>query len=146
MLVDGGASLKVLSRKAFQRMQIPTTQLRPTGTFQGVNHGSTQPLSQVTLLDTFGGPNNFRTESITFDVADTPFPYNGILGHPALAKFMVATHYTYNTLKMLGPWDVITIKSDRRDAIYCVEFYRMAAAVVLESEDVPPGPGDGVLD
>ena len=29
---------------------------------------------------TFGTTANFRTESVTFDVADIPLPYNGILG------------------------------------------------------------------
>jgi hypothetical protein len=38
-----------------------------------------------------------------FDVVDLPLPYNGILGRPALAKFMAASHYAYNTLKMPVP-------------------------------------------
>ena len=41
----------------------------------------------------FGGELNYRTERIVFDVAEIPFPYNGILGRPALAKFMAASHY-----------------------------------------------------
>ena len=48
----------------------------------------------------FGSDLNYRTERIVFDVAKIPLPYNRILGRPALAKFMVASHYTYNTLKM----------------------------------------------
>ena len=49
---------------------------------------------------TFGGELNYRTERIIFDVAEFPLPYNGILGRPALAKFMAASRYAYNTLKM----------------------------------------------
>ena len=36
------------------------------------------------------------TERIVFDVAEIPLPYNGILGRPALAKFM-ADHTTPTT-------------------------------------------------
>ena len=68
---------------------------------------------------TFGSDLNYRTERIVFDVAKIPLPYNGILGCPALAKFMVASHYTYNTLKMPGPVTIITIPSDKKDALIC---------------------------
>ena len=37
---------------------------------------------------TFGGELNYRMERIVFDVAEIPLPYNGILGRPALAKFI----------------------------------------------------------
>ena len=54
-----------------------------------------------------------------FDVAKIPLPYNGILGRPALAKFMAASHYAYNTLKMPGPLTIITVPSDNKDALIC---------------------------
>ena len=56
-----------------------------------------------------------------FDVVDLPLPYNGILGCPALAKFMATSHYAYNTLKMPGPLGVLTIPSNEKDVIICVE-------------------------
>ena len=46
-------------------------------------------------------------------------PYNGILGRPALSKFMAASHYAYNTLKMPGPMTIITVPSDKKDALIC---------------------------
>ena len=55
---------------------------------------------------------NYQTEKVVFDVVDLPLPYNGILGRPTLAKFMAASHYAYNTLKMPGPVRVISIPSD----------------------------------
>ena len=58
---------------------------------------------------TFGGELYYRMERIVFNVAEIPLPYNGILGHPALAKFMAAVHYAYNTLKMPGPMTIITV-------------------------------------
>ena len=54
-------------------------------------------------------------------MVDIPLSYNGILGRPALAKFMAASHYAYNTLKMLGPQGVITVKMDKKDAVACIE-------------------------
>ena len=71
--------------------------------------GRSQPKGKVTLPVTFGGELNYRTERIAFDVAEIPLPYNGILGRPALAKFMAALHYAYNTLKMPGPMTIITV-------------------------------------
>ena len=71
---------------------------------------------------------NYRTEKIVFDVVDLPLPYNGILGRPALAKFMAASHYAYNTLKMPGPLGVITIPSDEKDAIIWVDAVAAEAA------------------
>jgi hypothetical protein len=83
----------------------------------------------------FGVELNFRTEKVVFDVVELPLPYNGILGHPALAKFMVASHYAYNTLKMPGPMGIISIPSDKKDAIICVDkIYRdVVAAEAVET-------------
>jgi hypothetical protein len=81
------------------------------------------------LLVTFGSELSYRTEKITFDIVKIPLPYNGILGRPALAKFMAASHYAYNTLKTLGQMSVITINSDKKDALICTDqLYREAVA------------------
>ena len=64
---------------------------------------------------------NYQIKNIEFDVVDLPLSYNGILGCPALEKFMAASHYAYNTLKMPGPVGVISISSDEKDAIICVD-------------------------
>ena len=74
-----------------------------------------------------------------FDVVGLPLPYNGILGRTALAKFMVASNYAYNTLKMPGPLGFITIPSDEMDAIICLDkMYRdaiVAEAVVAPAKE-----------
>jgi hypothetical protein len=77
-----------------------------------VTDGKTVLLGQIELPVTLSGRDNFRTENFTFDVAHFDLPYNTILGHPALAKFMAAVHYAYNTLKLAGPAGVISIKAD----------------------------------
>ena len=89
---------------------------------------------------TFRGELNYRTEKIVFDVVDLPLSYNGILGCPALAKFMATSHCAYNSLKMLGTIGVISIPSDEKDAIICMDkMYRdavaTAAAAVSAKED-----------
>ena len=88
MLVDGGAGLNLLSPTVIEKLQVPDGDLEETGTFQGVNPGRNLPKGKVTLPVTFGGEVNYRTERMVFDVAEIPLPYNGILGRPALAKFM----------------------------------------------------------
>jgi hypothetical protein len=50
----------------------------------------------------FGIPGSYRTEHIDFNVAYINLPYNAILGYPALARFMAATHHAYNVVKMSG--------------------------------------------
>ena len=69
----------------------------------------------------FGGKLSYRTERIFFDVAEIPLPYNGILGRPALAKFMAASHYAYNMLKMSAPLTIISVPSDKKDALICAD-------------------------
>ena len=87
---------------------------------------------------------NYRTERIVFDVVDIPLPYNGILGRPTLAKFMAASHYAYNALKMPGPLGVITIPSDEKDAIICMDkMYREATATEVTEATVPAKESKG---
>ena len=106
--------------------------------FQGVNLGRSHPKGKITLPVTFGGELNYRTEKVAFDMVELPLLYNGILGRPTLAKFMEATHYTYNTLEMPGPLGVINIPSDEKDAIICVDrMYGDAIAAEAAATMVP---------
>ncbi|XP_020195788.1 uncharacterized protein [Aegilops tauschii subsp. strangulata] len=127
MLVDGGAGLNLISPKVIRKLQISDEELKVTGTFQGINPGRSRPKGKIMLPVTFRGELNYRTEKIVLDVVELPLPYNGILGRPSLAKFMTASHYAYNTLKMPGPMGVISIPLDKKDAIICVDkMYRDA--------------------
>jgi hypothetical protein len=139
-LIDGGAGLNVISIATFETLQVPYDQLSPTRPFSGVTDGSTTPLGQVRLPVTFGTRDNYHTELIDFDVAHIGLPYNAILGYPALAKFMAATHHGYNVLKMPGCSGVITVACDEKDAVCALEYaYRAAAAEHSDGEgDVAP--------
>ena len=102
MLVGSGAGMNLISPDLIKRLQIPDSDLKPTGSFQGVDGGRSQTKGKITLPVTFGSELNFRTKRIIFDVAKMSLLYNGILGRPALVKFMAASHHVYNTLKMSG--------------------------------------------
>ena len=71
--------------------------------FHGITPISSNiPLGQIELPVTFGELNKFRTEKLTFDVADFEMAYNVILSRPMLGKFMAMVHYAYQTLKIPG--------------------------------------------
>ena len=91
-LIDGGAGLNVLSVEAFSLLHVPLERLQPSRPFSGVGGCSTGSLGQIRLPMTFGTHDNFRTELVDFDNAPIGLPYNAILGYPALAQFMAATH------------------------------------------------------
>ena len=51
---------------------------------------------------------------------------------------MAASHYAYNTLKMLGRVGVISIPSDEKDTIICMDkMYREAVTAEAEEAVVP---------
>ena len=56
---------------------------------------------------------------------------------------MVASHYAYNTLKMPGPLGVLTIQSDEKDAIICVDKMYRDVVVVVEEATVPAKESKG---
>ena len=68
---------------------------------------------------TFGMPNNFRIETLTFEVVDFPGYYHTILGRRCYAKFMAVPNYTYLKLKMSGPNGVITVHNCFQPAFNC---------------------------
>jgi hypothetical protein len=68
-LIDGGAGLNIIFVEVFEKMQVPYHQLMPTRTFFGVTEGSTTPIGQVRLPVTFGTRDNYRMESLDFNVA-----------------------------------------------------------------------------
>ena len=92
-------------------MKIPRSELkRNRAPFHGVIPGtSAVPLGQISLPVTLGTRENFRTENISFEVADFEAAYHAILGRPALAKFMAVPHYTYMLMKLPGPNGIISL-------------------------------------
>jgi hypothetical protein len=142
-LIDGGAGLNIISVEVFEKMQVPYHRLMPTRPFFRVTEGSTTPIGQVRLPVTFGTQDNYRTESLDFDVAYIALPYNAILGYPALARFMAVTHHGFNVLKIPGANGMITVRCNEKDALRSVEHvYREAATMFPTDEDLLEHSGD----
>jgi hypothetical protein len=87
------------------------------------------PLGSVVLPVTSGETReNYRTEYIKFEVADSETSYHAILGRPAIAKFMAVPHYTYLVLKMPSPARVLSLQGDLKVSFDCdIEAVELAA-------------------
>jgi hypothetical protein len=131
--IDGGAILNLKSLVAFQKLQISMSRVSPLRPLLGVGMGSIIPRGSIFLPVTFGMPENYRTESILFNVAEVnPVPVHccrplwihgledGIaqwhhqdpyqfIGRPAPYQFIAIIHYGYLVLKMPSPNDIIKI-------------------------------------
>jgi hypothetical protein len=135
VLMDGGSSLNILYAHTLRLLGIGLDQLLPSTTlFHGVAPGKrVQPLRKIDLPVWFGTPDNFRKETLTFEMVGFRGAYHTILGRPCYAKFMAVSNYTYLKMKMLGPKGVITVDSLIEHAFDCdVECVEHAKAVALD--------------
>jgi hypothetical protein len=80
----------------------------------------------------FGNPNHFHTDYFNFVVVDFEGTYHAILGRPALAKFMVVSHYSYLVLKMPTEQGVLTLRGN----VYTVYTYEEESFKVAEATDL----------
>jgi hypothetical protein len=119
--MDGGSNINILYLETLHRMKFLETQLKHSHvTFHGVIPGwKCKSLGSIKLNITFGMPNNFRTESLHFEVVQFKSAYHAIFGWPAFAQFMARSCYIYNKLKVPGPNGVITIKGDAKKSHEC---------------------------
>jgi hypothetical protein len=84
ILIDGGVALNLISLAVFKKLQILMGKLQPSRPFSGVSPVSVTPRGCISLPVTFGTVENFRTESVLFDVVEVSLPFNAILGRLAL--------------------------------------------------------------
>jgi hypothetical protein len=120
ILIDGGATLNLISLVAFKKLQIPMGKLQPLRPFSGVGPVSVTPCGCISLPIIFRTAENFRMESILFDVAEVSLPFNAILGRLALYQFMAVAHYGYLVLKIPSPNGILKIRGGGdRDAGAC---------------------------
>ena len=92
------------------------------------------PIGKVTLSVTFGSHSNFRTEKIQFELVNFNNPYHCVLGRHAFSKFMAVPHYTYNPMKIHGPYGIITVRGDPDLTIECETTDSVMADVVIAEE------------
>jgi hypothetical protein len=115
----------------------------PTRPFFRVTEHSTTPIGEVRLPVTFSTRDNYRTESLDFNVAYIALPYNAILDYAALARFMAAMHHGFNVLKIPSANGTITMRCNEKDALRSVEHvYREAATMFPADEDLLEHSGD----
>jgi hypothetical protein len=91
----------------------------------------------ISLPVTFGMPENFRMESVLFDVADVNLPFNAILGRPALYQFMAIAYYGYLVLKMSPPNGVLKVRRDHDAGASALDKLQALAA----ARETAAGPG-----
>jgi hypothetical protein len=135
VLMDGNSSLNILYAHPLRLLGIGLDQLRPSTTpFHGVVPGKRiQPLRQIVLSVWFGMPDNFRKETLIFEVVGFRGAYHAILGRPCYTKFMVVPNYTYLKMKMPGPNGVITVGSSIEHAFDCdIECVEHTEALALD--------------
>jgi hypothetical protein len=135
VLMDGGSSLNILYANMLRLLGIGLDQLRPSTTpFHAIAPGKrVQPLGQIDLPVWFGTPDNYRKETLTFEVVGFWGAYQAILGRPCYAKFMAVPNYTNLKMKMSGPNGVITVGSSIEHAFDCdVECVEHTEALKLE--------------
>jgi hypothetical protein len=80
---------------------------------------------------TFGTKENFRTEYLTFEVANFCSSYHTILGRPMLAKFIAIPHHTYLIMKMPVPNGILSVLGDIMVSYNCE-----SATIELSKESV----------
>ncbi|XP_012700768.1 uncharacterized protein LOC105914243 [Setaria italica] len=100
VLIDGDSGLNILFANTLKEIGLCAMDLNPTQT----------PFFSIVLGD---------QADIHFIVADFDTAYHGILGRPALAKFMAVPHYVYIIMKMPTPNRVITILGNVQIAYDC---------------------------
>jgi hypothetical protein len=86
---------------------------------------------------TFEMPENYRTKSVLFDVAEVNLPFNAILGRSALYQFMAITHYGYLVLKVPALDDIIKIRRDHTTGVSALE--KLQALVAAHEAAAGPG-------
>jgi hypothetical protein len=135
VLMDGGSSLNILYAHTLRLLGIMLDQLRPsTMPFHGVTPGKrVQTLGQIDLPVWFGTLDNFRKETLTFEVVGFRGAYHTILGRSCYAKFMVVPNYTHLKMKMSGPKGVTTVGSSIEHAFDCdIECVEHTEALALD--------------
>lgn len=90
VLMDGGSGSNIIYADTMRKIGLPLTGLRPSRThFWGIIPGKkVEPLDQISLELIFGSADNFRAETLCFEVVPFKRGYRALLGRLAFVKFM----------------------------------------------------------
>jgi hypothetical protein len=113
-LVGEGSNLNIIFTETLKKMDFDFSKMTTCNEpFYGVvPDKATYPIGRVCLLFTFGKEDDFRTEYLTFEVADFRSTYHTILGQPMLAMFMAIPHHTYLVMKRPTPNEILSVYDD----------------------------------
>jgi hypothetical protein len=113
-LIDEGSNLNIIFTDMLWKMEFDFSKMTACDEpFYGVVPGkATYPIGRVCLPVTFDTEENFRTEYLTFEVADFRSSYHAIFGRPMLAMFMAIPRHTYLIMKMLVPNGILSVLGD----------------------------------
>ena len=130
VLMDDDSSLNLIYQDTIGGMGLDPTEIRHSKTtFKGVTPGSGAHCTGSLLLQvTFGSPDNFRREHLTFHIAPFQSGYQALLGREAFARFNAIPHYASLTLKMPGPRGIISVNRNIKRSLRAEESAAALAA------------------
>ena len=110
VLMDGGSDINLLYQDTIRRMGIDPTKIRRSNTsFKGVTPSLYANCTGSVLLEVvFGSSDNLRREKLIFHIAPFKSSHQALLGRGAFARFNAIPHYASLTLKMPGPYGIIS--------------------------------------
>jgi hypothetical protein len=113
-LIDGGNSLNIIFTETLRKMEFDFNKMTACDEpfYEVVPGKAAYPIGRVCLSVTFGTEENFRTEYLTFEVADFRSSYHTIFGRPMLAKFMAISHLTYLIMRMPALNEILSVLGD----------------------------------
>ena len=114
VLMDGDSDLNLLYQDTIRKLGVNPAIIRHGNTsFQGVTSGpDTQSMGSLSLEVTFGSPNNFRSENLTFHIAPFISRYQALLGREAFVRVNAIPYYASLTLRMPGPKGIISLQGN----------------------------------
>nr|XP_034592997.1 uncharacterized protein LOC117854850 [Setaria viridis] len=148
VLIDCSSGLNIIFTETLKRMDFNFDRFQPCEDhFYGIMPGNgSYPIGCVILLVTFGTPNNYRMEHLTFEVTNFKTSYHAIFSRPMLARFMAIPHHTYLVLKMPAPNGVLSSYGDVETSYKCdteavqlaeaLEYSAKAIAMLAEAQKV----------
>jgi hypothetical protein len=147
VLVDGGSSINVTFPRTLLGLRVALKELHESDTpfFGIVPTKGEYPLGHIYMPVTFGTPENYRTEFLSFEVASFDCGYNAIIGRPGLAKFMAILHYSYMILKMPGPQGIIIVRADFQGAAECFRAALTTKPLTTPSAQVNSKPEEDLV-
>jgi hypothetical protein len=117
ILIDNVSQAEILFLATFDKMGFDQKQLKELSKLlYGFGGKIIEPVGAITLPVFFGTPKTPRTEYITFDVVDMPYPYNAIFGRGLLNTFEAALHSAYLCLKVPVTFGIISVFGSQQEA------------------------------